>query len=153
MHREPWTMPDWMKPYARLVTNQGEQYITEAMNQLRTDVRFSKLQPLTYTRACEIAAQVRLLSQLRDAGIIADAEHAMYTLTEAAQYKGCSYHTVSRAVRRGKLKPDARVGRQYFVSRQTLDAWRVMSERAPKRYKPYRRNESVTPTFHGNINN
>ena len=57
-----------------------------------------------------------------------------YTMTEAAQIKGVSYHTVSRAVRSGKL-PAQRLGRMALISAADLQAWRPMHERAPRKYR------------------
>jgi excisionase family DNA binding protein len=54
-----------------------------------------------------------------------------YTMTEAAQIKGVSYHTVSRAVRSGKL-PAQRLGRMALIAAADLQAWRPMHERAPR---------------------
>ena len=58
----------------------------------------------------------------------------VYTMAEAARLKGVSYHTVSRAVRRGTL-PSRRLGRMVFVSVRDLQAWRPMVERAPRKYR------------------
>lgn len=57
-----------------------------------------------------------------------------YTMAEAARIKGVSYHTVSRAVRSGKL-PAQRLGRMALISAQDLQAWRPMRERAPRKYR------------------
>ena len=48
--------------------------------------------------------------------------------------KGVSYHTVSRAVRRGKL-PARRLGRMALIAADDLRAWRPMRERAPRKYR------------------
>ena len=58
----------------------------------------------------------------------------LYTMAEAARLKGVSYHTVSRAVRRGKL-PARRLGRQALIAAADLAAWEPMYARAPKRYR------------------
>lgn len=58
----------------------------------------------------------------------------VYTMAEAARLKGVSYHTVSRAVRRGKL-PAQRLGKMAFISSADLQAWRPMVERAPRKYR------------------
>lgn len=57
-----------------------------------------------------------------------------YTMTEAARIKGVSYHTVSRAVRSGKL-PAQRLGRMALIAAEDLKAWRPMRERAPRKYR------------------
>jgi excisionase family DNA binding protein len=58
----------------------------------------------------------------------------VYTMAEAARLKGVSYHTVSRAVRRGTL-PARRLGRMALISADELRGWRPMIERAPKKYR------------------
>ena len=58
----------------------------------------------------------------------------VYTMAEAARLKGVSYHTVSRAVRRGKL-PAQRLGKMAFITAADLQAWRPMVERAPRKYR------------------
>lgn len=56
------------------------------------------------------------------------------TMAEAARLKGVSYHTVSRAVRSGKL-PVLRLGRMALISMADLQAWQPMKERAPRKYR------------------
>jgi len=58
----------------------------------------------------------------------------VYTMAEAARLKGVSYHTVSRAVRLGKL-PARRLGKMAFLSAEDVRAWRPMVERAPRKYR------------------
>jgi excisionase family DNA binding protein len=57
-----------------------------------------------------------------------------YTMAEAARIKGVSYHTVSRAVRSGRL-PAQRLGRMALITAADLQAWRPMRERAPRKYR------------------
>jgi excisionase family DNA binding protein len=57
-----------------------------------------------------------------------------YTMAEAARLKGVSYHTVSRAVRRGAL-PAQRIGKMAFISAADLQAWQPMVQRAPRKYR------------------
>jgi len=57
-----------------------------------------------------------------------------YTMAEAARIKGVSYHTVSRAVRQGRL-PVFRLGRMALISGDDLENWQPMRERAPRRYR------------------
>jgi excisionase family DNA binding protein len=57
-----------------------------------------------------------------------------YTMAESARLKGVSYHTVSRAVRSGKL-PAQRLGRMALITAPDLQAWRPMRERAPRKYR------------------
>jgi excisionase family DNA binding protein len=57
-----------------------------------------------------------------------------YTMTEAAKLKAVSYHTVSRAVRQGRL-PVVRLGRMALISGADLEHWQPMRERAPRRYR------------------
>ncbi len=61
-----------------------------------------------------------------------DAER--YTMAEAASIKGVSYHTVSRAVRQGRL-PVTRLGRMALIGGQDLANWEPMRARAPRRYR------------------
>src|SRR5699024_8752958 len=56
------------------------------------------------------------------------------TMAEAARLKGVSYHTVSRAVRKGTL-PVVRLGRMALISARDLQAWSPMRERAPRKYR------------------
>lgn len=69
-----------------------------------------------------------------------------YTMAEAARLKGVSYHTVSRAVRRGKL-PVQRLGRMALISAQDLRDWRPMRERAPKKYRRREPMPDATPAL------
>ena len=57
-----------------------------------------------------------------------------YTMAEAARLKGVSYHTVSRAVRRGTI-PAQRIGKMAFISAADLQAWQPMVQRAPRKYR------------------
>lgn len=61
-------------------------------------------------------------------------EAERYTMSEAAAIKGVSYHTVSRAVRQGRL-PVTRLGRMALIGGQDLANWEPMRERAPRRYR------------------
>lgn len=70
----------------------------------------------------------------------------VYTMAEAARLKGVSYHTVSRAVRRGKL-PVQRLGRMALVSADDLRAWVPMRERAPRKYRRREPNPEATPAL------
>ncbi len=70
----------------------------------------------------------------------------VYTMAEAARLKGVSYHTVSRAVRRGKL-PARRLGRMALISADDLRAWRPMRERAPLKYRRREPNPDATPAL------
>ena len=45
-----------------------------------------------------------------------DADDEVYTMGEAARLKGVSYHTVSRAVRRGVLQAQ-RIGKMVFITK------------------------------------
>ena len=58
----------------------------------------------------------------------------IYTMAEAARLKGVSYHTVSRAVRRGTL-PAQRIGKMAFVTATDLHNWHPMVQRAPRKYR------------------
>ncbi|MGC4191237.1 MAG: ATP-binding protein [Thermomicrobiales bacterium] len=58
----------------------------------------------------------------------------LLTMADAARIKGVSYHTVSRAVRRGRL-PVQRLGRMALIAAADLEAWQPMTERRPRRYR------------------
>jgi PAS domain S-box-containing protein/excisionase family DNA binding protein len=58
----------------------------------------------------------------------------VFTMEEAARRKGVSYHTVSRAVRSGKLRAK-RLGRMALIDGDELRRWSPMRQRAPKRYR------------------
>lgn len=73
-----------------------------------------------------------------------------YTMVDAAQFKGASYHTVSRAVRRGRLAV-TRIGRQALIARADLEAWRPMVERAPRKYRQRAPDPDVTPLLVGEV--
>lgn len=70
--------------------------------------------------------------EVPDAFILKEAER--YTMAEAAAIKGVSYHTVSRAVRQGRL-PVTRLGRMALIGGQDLANWEPMRERAPRRFR------------------
>ncbi len=57
-----------------------------------------------------------------------------YTMAEAARIKGVSYHTVSRAVRQGRL-PVQRLGRMALIAGHDLDVWQPMRTKAPLRFR------------------
>jgi excisionase family DNA binding protein len=70
-------------------------------------------------------------------GVLAPARGSnndVYTMGEAARLKGVSYHTVSRAVRRGVL-PAKRIGKMVFITKTDLQAWRPKYDRAPMQYR------------------
>nr|MBA2246680.1 PAS domain-containing protein [Chloroflexia bacterium] len=69
-----------------------------------------------------------------------------YTMAEAAKLKGVSYHTVSRAVRAGRL-PVQRLGRMALIAGDDLNAWQPMRERAPKRYRRNQPEADASPVF------
>lgn len=70
----------------------------------------------------------------------------VYTMAEAARLKGVSYHTVSRAVRRGKL-PATRLGRMALITSEDLREWRPMRERAPRKYRRREPNPDAAPAM------
>ncbi len=69
----------------------------------------------------------------------------LYTMDDAARLKGVSYHTVSRAVRRGLL-PAQRLGKMVFISVTDLQAWKPMVERAPRKFRTRQHATEVAPT-------
>lgn len=74
------------------------------------------------------------------------APEKRYTMAQAAELKGVSYHTVSRAVRRNKL-PAQRLGRMALITAEDLKAWRPMRERAPLKYRRRDPNPDATPAL------
>lgn len=72
--------------------------------------------------------------------------NTVYTMAEAAALKGVSYHTVSRAVRRGKLNAQ-RLGRMALISAEDLRAWEPMRERAPHKYRRRSPNPEASPAL------
>lgn len=75
---------------------------------------------------------------------LAPGSSDVYTMAEAARLKGVSYHTVSRAVRRGKL-PSQRLGRMALITSADLKDWRPMRERAPRKYRRREPNPDAMP--------
>ncbi len=71
-------------------------------------------------------------------------------MADAAQFKGVNYHTVSRAVRQGKIAV-TRIGRQALIARADLEAWRPMVERAPRKYRQRTPDPDVTPLLVGEV--
>lgn len=69
----------------------------------------------------------------------------LYTMDDAARLKGVSYHTVSRAVRRGLL-PAQRLGKMVFISLGDLQSWKPMVERAPRKFRSQQRAIGADPT-------
>lgn len=57
-----------------------------------------------------------------------------YTMAQVAALKKVSYHTVSRAVRSGRL-PSTRVGRMSLVAAEDVDRWTPKRDRAPRKYR------------------
>jgi excisionase family DNA binding protein len=70
----------------------------------------------------------------------------VYTMAEAARLKGVSYHTVSRAVRTGKL-PVQRIGRMAMITAEDLEAWQPMVERRTSRHRYRAPDPSATPVL------
>ncbi len=71
-----------------------------------------------------------------------------FTMEGAAKLKGVSYNTVSRAVRKGTLTP-TRIGRQALLSREVLEAWKPMKQRAPRKYGQGTPNPDAEPVLMG----
>ncbi len=69
----------------------------------------------------------------------------LYTMDDAARLKGVSYHTVSRAVRRGLL-PAQRLGKMVFISLGDLQSWKPMVERAPRKFRSRQHAIGAVPT-------
>lgn len=79
-----------------------------------------------------------------DEGELPSAFSDVYTMEEAARLKGVSYHTVSRAVRSGRL-PSQRLGRMAMMTAEDLAGWQPMRERAPKRYRQRQPDPATMP--------
>src|SRR6478609_6421807 len=65
-------------------------------------------------------------------------------MDEVARLKGVSYHTVSRAVRRGALQ-SKRMGRMALVSAEDLAGWEPVRNRAPHKYRQRVPDPTITP--------
>jgi len=72
----------------------------------------------------------------------------VYTMAEAARLKGVSYHTVSRTVRRGKLRVQ-RIGRMAMIAAEDLEAWQPMVERPTRRHRTRRPDPTFSPVLVG----
>jgi excisionase family DNA binding protein len=70
----------------------------------------------------------------------------VYTMRETARLKGVSYHTVSRTVRRGKLRVQ-RIGRMAMIAAEDLGAWQPMVERRTSRHRNRVPDPSATPAL------
>lgn len=86
---------------------------------------------------------------MADASEMAKPRHMatgdLYTMDDAARLKGVSYHTVSRAVRRGLL-PAQRLGKIVLISLSDLQAWKPMVERAPRKFRSRQATVFSVPT-------
>ena len=67
-----------------------------------------------------------------------------FTMDEVARLKGVSYHTVSRAVRRGVIR-SKRMGRMALVSAEDLACWEPIRSRAPRKYRQRVPDPTITP--------
>ena len=74
------------------------------------------------------------------------AQADAYTMQEAARLKGVSYHTVSRAVRQGKLQVQ-RLGRMALIPAEELQGWQPMRERAPLKYRRREPDPTIVPAL------
>ncbi len=104
------------------------------------------------SRPGDIYESERTMARKSGAAAAAPAQQApaaggdVYTMAEAARLKGVSYHTVSRAVRRGKL-PAQRLGRMALITADDLREWRPMRERAPRKYRRREPNPDAAPAM------
>jgi excisionase family DNA binding protein len=67
-----------------------------------------------------------------------------FTMDEVARLKGVSYHTVSRAVRKGTIR-SKRMGRMALVSAEDLSGWEPVRSRAPRKYRQRVPDPTITP--------
>jgi excisionase family DNA binding protein len=74
----------------------------------------------------------------------AQADEAVYTMSEAARLKGVSNHAVSCAIHNGNLAAN-RIGRQALIRASDLEAWGPMFERRPKQHLTREPDPSVRP--------
>ena len=86
--------------------------------------------PILHPWAQHVSLFMSVSRQLQEVWFVSDVTGSgdVYTMAEAARLKGVSYHTVSRAVRRGKL-PATRLGRMALIQSEDLREWRPMRER------------------------
>jgi excisionase family DNA binding protein len=73
---------------------------------------------------------------------------AVYTMAEAARLKGVSYHTVSRAIRRGTL-PAQRLGRMALIAAEDLESWHPMAQKVPHKHRGRQPDPTVRPVLDG----
>lgn len=67
---ERWAMPEWMEPYRELIAGHGGNGVEDLMNRLRTQENLAFSNAIVFTMACEVHAQVSLLTRLYDAGLL-----------------------------------------------------------------------------------
>ena len=67
-----------------------------------------------------------------------------FTMDEVARLKGVSYHTVSRAVRKGTIR-SKRMGRMALVSAEDFAGWEPVRSRAPRKYRQRVPDPTITP--------
>ncbi len=67
-----------------------------------------------------------------------------FTMDEVARLKGVSYHTVSRAVRKGAIR-SKRMGRMALVSAEDIAGWEPVRSRAPRKYRQRVPDPTITP--------
>jgi excisionase family DNA binding protein len=72
---------------------------------------------------------------------------AVYTMAEAARVKGVSYYTVSRAIRRGALRVQQRLGRMALIAAEDLNAWHPVTQKVPHQYRGRTPEPNVTPVL------
>jgi hypothetical protein len=69
--REDWVMPEWMEPYRDQIAGDGGNGVEDLMNRLRhngENLAFSNI--IVYVMACEVEAQVGILTRLHNAGLL-----------------------------------------------------------------------------------
>lgn len=67
---ELWETPEWMKPYEGQIFGHGGNGVADLMNRLRQESNLAFSNSVVFTMACEVSAQVGLLSRLREEGLL-----------------------------------------------------------------------------------
>jgi excisionase family DNA binding protein len=88
----------------------------------------------------QATATEKLASDSRNSNLSGE----FFTMDEVARLKGVSYHTVSRAVRKGTIR-SKRMGRMALVSAEDLAGWEPVRSRAPHKYRQRVPDPTITP--------
>jgi hypothetical protein len=69
-HRVPFVVPDWMKPLLQHINNRGDHTVEDLINM---DYLVLAQDQATELRAAMVRAQVTLLWELHDAGLLVES--------------------------------------------------------------------------------